>query len=196
MSIENKLDFVETPIGLDSLLPQKDKLAKQIIFTVSAVVLLVVVGMGKFKPLIGVDYPFDRFIFAKINGVINSIVSVLLVVGLMQVKSKNYAAHKKSMLAAIILSSLFLVFYIIHHISNGDTYFGGNGNLKYIYYFLLITHIALASVILPFILLSAYYSLSGQFAKHKKLSRITWPMWLYVSVTGVIVFLFINPYYH
>jgi putative membrane protein len=87
------------------------------------------------------------------------------------------------------------VFYIIHHISNGDTAYVGNGSTKYIYNTLLISHIALASVILPFILFSAYQSLSGQFQKHKKISKITWPLWLYVSVSGVIVFLFINPYY-
>jgi putative membrane protein len=125
----------------------------------------------------------------------NTIVSVLLVVGLMQVKNKNLSGHKNTMLTAIILSSLFLVFYIIHHISNGDTAYDGNGSTKYIYYTLLISHIALASVILPFILFSAYQSLSGQFEKHKKISKITWPLWLYVSVSGVIVFLFINPYY-
>jgi putative membrane protein len=181
--------------NLKPILLPNDKLAKGIIYSVSAVVLLVVVGMGKFKPLVGVEFPFDRFIFARINGVINTIVSILLFVGLLQVKNKNYAGHKRSMMSAILLSSLFLVFYIIHHISNGDTVFGGNGNLKYIYYTLLISHIAMASIILPFILLSAYNSLSGQYEKHKKISRITWPMWLYVSVSGVIVFLFINPYY-
>jgi putative membrane protein len=181
--------------SLQPVIKQNDKLAKGLIYAVSAVVLLVVVAMGKFKPLIGVEFPFDRFIFARINGVINTIVSVLLVVGLMQVKNKNFSGHKNTMLTAIILSSLFLVFYIIHHISNGDTAYDGNGSTKYIYYTLLISHIALASVILPFILFSAYQSLSGQFQKHKKISKITWPLWLYVSVSGVIVFLFINPYY-
>jgi putative membrane protein len=186
---------MENKTSLQAILTPNDKLAKGIIISVSAVVLLVVIGMGKYKPLVGVEFGFDRFIFAKINGVINTIVSILLFVGLLQVKNKNYTGHKRSMLSAIILSSLFLVFYIIHHISNGDTVFGGNGNLRYIYYFILISHIALASVILPFILFSAYQSLSGQYEKHKKLSRITWPLWLYVSVTGVIVFLFIYPYY-
>jgi putative membrane protein len=180
---------------LKPLFTANDKLAKIIIFSVSAIVLLVVVGMGKYKPLVDVEFGFDRFIFAKVNAVINTMVSILLIVGLLQVKNKKFAAHKRSMMTAIILSSLFLVFYIVHHISNGDTVFGGNGNLRYIYYTLLISHIALASIILPFILFSAYQSLTGQYEKHKKLSKITWPLWLYVSVTGVIVFLFIYPYY-
>jgi putative membrane protein len=191
--MENKLERLESQ--LSPVLKQDNKKAKLLIFTVSIVVFLVVIAMGKFKPLIDVEFPFDRFIFAKMNGVINTIVSVLLVIALMQVKNKNSIGHKKSMLVAIALSSLFLVFYIIHHISNADTSFGGIGSIKYIYYFLLISHIFLASAILPFILYSAYYALSGQYESHKKVSKYTWPLWLYVSVTGVIVFLFIQPYY-
>jgi putative membrane protein len=100
------------------------------------------------------------------------------------------------MLTAILLSSLFLISYICHHLLAGDTKFGGSGTVRYIYYFILGTHIVLAGVILPFILFTAYRALIGEFDKHKKLVRITWPVWFYVAVTGVIVYLMISPYYN
>ena len=99
------------------------------------------------------------------------------------------------MLTAIILSVLFLVSYIAHHLLAGDTVYGGEGSIRYFYYFILITHIILAAIILPFILFTAYRSLTGEYDKHKKLARYTWPLWLYVSVTGVLVYLMISPYY-
>jgi putative membrane protein len=180
---------------MQPILKQNDKLANIIIFTLSIVVFAVVVLMGKFKPLQDVEFGFDRFIFAKVIAVLNTIVSILLLVGLMQVRSKNFEGHKRSMLGAILCSALFLIFYIIHHISNPDTAFGGIGPVRYIYYFLLITHIILAATILPFILLTAYRALYGGYDKHKKMAKYTWPLWFYVGVSGVIVYLFISPYY-
>jgi putative membrane protein len=177
------------------MLKQNDTLAKKIIGLVSVVIFLVVVGMGKYKPLLEVEFPFNRYLFAHIIGVLNSIVSILLVIALVQIKNKNVEGHKKTMLAAIITSVLFLVFYILHHISNADTAFGGVGFIRYIYYPLLISHIILAATILPFILFTAYQGLTNQFAKHKKLAKITWPLWLFVSASGVIVYLMIKPYY-
>ena len=152
---------------------------------------------------------FDPHIFATINAGINSIVAVLLIAGLLTVKSKNYIAHKKIMLAAISLSVLFLISYVCHHLFSGDTKYGDlnhdgilsadekalAGSLRYVYYFILITHIPLAGIILPFILFTAYRALSGDYQKHKKLARITWPIWFYVAVTGVVVYLMISPYY-
>lgn len=98
-------------------------------------------------------------------------------------------------MSAIVLSVLFLVSYIAHHLLSGDTKFGGEGTIRLVYFIILITHIFLAAVILPFILFTAYRSLTGEYEKHKKLARYTWPLWLYVSVTGVIVYLMISPYY-
>ncbi len=177
------------------LIKQNDKLANIVIITLSVVVFAVVVLMGKYKPLLNVTFGFDRYIFAKIIALLNTTVAVLLLAGLVQVKNKNFQGHKKMMLGAIALSALFLIFYIIHHISNPDTAFGGIGPIKYIYYFLLITHIILAATILPFILLTAYRALYGGYEKHKKMAKYTWPLWFYVSVSGVIVYLFISPYY-
>ena len=99
------------------------------------------------------------------------------------------------MLTAIILSTLFLISYICHHLFAGETKFGGTGTAKIIYYIILGTHIPLAGIILPFILFTAYRALIGEWPGHKKLARITWPVWFYVAITGVAVYWMISPYY-
>ena len=99
-------------------------------------------------------------------------------------------------MAALILSVLFLVSYIAHHLLAGETKFGGVGAIKTIYLLILFTHIVLAAIILPFILFTAYRALTADFPAHKKLAKYTWPLWFYVAVTGPIVYLMISPYYH
>lgn len=174
-------------------LERNDKGAYWIIGIVSAIVFGAVVLLK--QGTVHMDLGFDAHIFAHINAVVNTIVSVLLMTGYILVLNKKYDAHKNVMLAAIGFSVLFLLSYIAHHLFAGETKFGGVGAVRYIYFFILITHIILAAVILPFILYTSYQSLSGQYAKHKKVARITFPIWLYVSVTGVIVYLLISPYY-
>ena len=178
---------------LTPVLKKNDKQARLLIFTVSFVVFAAVAILSKVK--LEVDLGFDIHIFALINAVINSAVSILLVWALIAVKNKQYLLHKNIMLGAILLSVLFLVSYIAHHLLAGDTIYGGTGNIRYFYYFILITHIFLAAIILPFILFTAYRSLTGEYAKHKKLAKYTWPLWLYVSITGVLVYMMISPYY-
>ncbi len=178
---------------LTPLFQKNDKQARLLIFTVSFVVFAAVAVLSRVK--LEVDLGFDIHVFALINAVINSAVSILLIWALIAVKGKNYLLHKKLMLTAIVLSVLFLVSYIAHHLLAGDTIYGGEGAVRYFYYFILITHIILAAIILPFILFTAYRSLTGEYDKHKKLARYTWPLWLYVSVTGVLVYLMISPYY-
>lgn len=178
---------------LTPVLKKNDKQARLLILTVSFVVFAAVVILSRVK--LEADLGFDIHIFALINAIINSTVSILLVAGLMAVKQKNYVRHKNIMISAIVLSVLFLVSYIAHHLLSGDTKFGGEGTIRLVYFIILITHIFLAAVILPFILFTAYRSLTGEYEKHKKLARYTWPLWLYVSVTGVIVYLMISPYY-
>jgi putative membrane protein len=178
---------------LQPSLKKNDKKAKLLIYTVSIVVFAAVVFLSKFK--LDVDLGFDVHMFAKANAIINSLVAILLLAGLFTVKQKNYELHKKIMLSAIALSVLFLLSYIGHHLLAGETKFGGTGTIKKIYYFILITHIPLAAIILPFILFTAYRALTGEYDKHKKLVRITWPVWFYVAVTGVVVYLMISPYY-
>ena len=99
------------------------------------------------------------------------------------------------MMGAMVLSFFFLVSYILHHLLTVDTHFGGEGAIRYFYFPLLITHIVLAATILPFILLTTYRALTGDFSAHKKIARITYPIWLYVSISGVLVYLLISPYY-
>jgi len=187
---------------------KNDKQAKLVIYTVSLVVFAAVVFLSKYK--LDADLGFNVHLFAKANAVINSLVAILLMAGLFTAKQKNFVLHKKIMLSAIALSVLFLLSYIAHHLLAGDTKYGDinhdgiisldekvlAGNLRMLYYFILITHIPLAAIILPFILFTAYRALTGEYDKHKKLVRITWPVWFYVAVTGVVVYLMISPYYN
>jgi putative membrane protein len=174
-------------------LTKNDKLARTLIFIVSFVVFAAVVMLGRVK--LDVDLGFDERIFAKVNAVINSLVAVLLVAGIVTAKSRKYVTHKKIMLSAMVLSLLFLISYICHHLFAGETKFGGEGTIRYVYYAILITHIILAAIILPFILFTAYRALIGENAAHRKLAKITWPIWFYVAVTGPVVYLLISPYY-
>jgi len=178
---------------LSPLLSKNDKTARLLIFTVSFVVFAAVAVLSKVQ--LDIDLGFDVHIFAAINAVINSAVSILLIAAFIAVRRKQYIAHRNLMYGAIVLSILFLVSYIAHHLLAGDTKFGGEGTIRYVYFFILITHIFLAAIILPFILFTAYRALTGQFEQHKKLARYTFPLWLYVSITGVLVYLFISPYY-
>lgn len=178
---------------LSPVLKKNDKLAKRLIAVVSFVVFAAVVALGKIK--LNVDLGFDVHLFAKINAVLNSAVAILLLSALIAVKQKKYWLHKRIMLVAILLSVLFLVSYICHHLFTGDTKFGGEGAIRYIYFFILITHIFLAAIILPFILFTAYRALIAEWPAHKKIARITWPIWFYVAITGVAVYLLISPYY-
>jgi putative membrane protein len=178
---------------LSPSIKKNDKTARLLILTVSFVVFAAVVVLSKVK--LNASLGFDVHLFAQINAIINSIVSVLLVAALIAVKRRRYESHKKIMLTAMFLSVLFLVSYICHHLLAGDTKFGGEGAMRYIYFFILITHIFLAAIILPFILFTAYRGLVAEWPLHRKLAKITWPVWLYVSVTGVVVYLMISPYY-
>lgn len=178
---------------LDASIKKNDGLARGLILTVSLVVFLAVVILSRVK--LDVDLGFDVHVFATINAVINSIVTVLLIAAFAAVKNRRYTLHKKIMLTAMFLSVLFLVSYIAHHLLTGDTRYGGTGMIRTLYFFILITHIFLAAIILPFILFTAYRGLVAEWPAHRKIAKITWPIWLYVSITGVVVYLMISPYY-
>ena len=131
----------------------------------------------------------------KLNAMFNGACSILLVISLFQIRSRNIRAHKILNIITFILSSLFLVSYIIFHATGIQTTYGGEGAVRYLYYFILITHIILAAVVLPLVLLSFYSGLQMNVAKHRRLVRWSFPIWLYVTVTGVVVYLMISPYY-
>ena len=192
---------------LQPLLVKNDSKANKLIWVFSVIVFIAVAFLAKFK--LNLHLGFNVHVFATFNAVVNSIVAVCLVAGLVAIKTKKYVLHRNIMMTAILLSLLFLLSYICHHLLAGETMFGDTnhdgvlsvdekaavGSLRTIYYTILITHIPLAAVIRPFILFTAYRSLTGQYEKHKKLARITWPIWFYVAVTGVVVYLMISPYY-
>ncbi len=179
---------------LTPLFKKDDKKAQLIIWIASIAVFALVAITSKYK--LDWNLGFDIHLFALANAIINSAVTVLLIAGLITVKNKQYVMHKRLMLFAIILSSLFLLSYVGHHLFAGETKYGGPHDGKYYaYIFILATHIPLATIILPFALFTAYRSLTGEYEKHKKLAKYTWPLWLYVSITGVLVYWFISPYY-
>ena len=178
---------------LQASIKKNDSLAYTVIAVLSVVVFSAVVLLR--KDAIKLDLGFNAHIFAKINAFINSAVSVLLVAGLVLVKQRKLEAHRNVMLGCIGLSTLFLVSYIAHHLMAPETKFGGTGAIHTFYILMLISHIFLAAFILPIILFTAYQSLSGDFDKHKKIARYAFPIWLYVSLTGVLVYIMISPYY-
>ena len=125
---------------------------------------------------------------SAVNAALNTLSTIFLVLAFREIKLRNFRKHMQFNLAAFITSSLFLVSYVIYHHYVGDTKFMGEGFIRYIYFFILITHVVLSVAVVPLILSSFYFSLSGKFETHKKVSRFTFPIWLYVSVTGVVVF--------
>ncbi len=192
---------------LQPSIEKNDRKAKILIWTVSIIVFVAVAFLSKYKLII--DLGFNPHLFATANAIINSIVAFLLLAGLITIKQKKYSLHKMIMLSAMALSILFLLCYIGHHLLAGETKYGDInhdglvddaerlqvGGLRTLYYIILVTHIPLAAIILPFILFAAYRALTGEYEKHKKLTRITWPVWFYVAITGVIVYYMISPYY-
>lgn len=194
---------------LKPLLRKNDRKARILIITVSAIVFIVVTVLGKYNLAGKVNLSFDEHIFALINAFINATVALLLVAGLINIRNRNFEMHKRIMLTALALSVLFLVSYIFHHLLAGETAYGETdgikglsaaelaaaGDMRKFYLLLLLTHIPLAGLVLPFILFAAYRALTGEYEKHKKLVRIVWPVWFYVAITGVIIYCMIEPYY-
>ena len=187
---------------------KNDKKAKMLIGIFSVVVFVAVAFLNKFT--LNVELPFDKHIFALANAILNSAVCVLLIAALIAVKSKKFLLHKNLMLFAMLMSVLFLVSYIAHHLFAGETIYGDSdfngkvdsleaiavGNMKPFYLVLLFTHIILAATSLPFILFTAYRGLTGEFEDHKRKAKRMWPIWFYVAATGPLVYLMIKPYYH
>ncbi len=130
-----------------------------------------------------------------IYATINAFTAIILITAVIQIKKGNRKAHEILMKTAIALSALFLVMYVAYHMTSDSTPFGGEGYIRGIYYFILISHILLSIIIIPFVLVTYVKALAKRFDKHKRIARITFPMWLYVAITGVIIYLMISPYY-
>lgn len=168
----------------------KEKKYKGVIIALSVVIPVAVAVLFTVK-IPGYDLSFLPPIYATTNG----LTAVILVVAVMQIKKGNRIAHEVLMKTAIGLSALFLLMYVAYHMTSDSTPFGGEGFIRHVYFFILITHILLSIVIIPLVLFTYVRALSSRFDKHKKLAKITFPLWLYVAVTGVIVYLMISPYY-
>ncbi|GAA4276951.1 DUF420 domain-containing protein [Aquimarina mytili] len=130
-------------------------------------------------------------IYASVNG----LTAVILIAALWAIKNKKVTLHEKLMKTAILCSVVFLIMYVAYHMTSDSTKFGGEGTIRYVYYFILITHIVLSIVVIPFVLITYVRALAQRFDKHRKMARITFPIWLYVAISGVLVYLMISPYY-
>ena len=183
-----------------------EKTINRIIFIISVAVPLLVAVLF-YTPAIHLN--INTSFLPKFHAMLNSGVAILLLAGLYFIKNKNRKAHKISMMSAFSLSALFLISYVLYHTSTDATIFGDSnfdgilseeekaalGSEKMLYYSILISHIILAALILPFILITLSRALTEKFDKHRKIARITWPLWFYVAVTGVVVYFMIAPYY-
>ncbi len=170
-----------------------DKLVFRLVFTISIVVFMTVLILSMLPKASVI--PSYAELLPKLNAVLNGTCSILLLISLYQIKRKNIELHKRLNIAAFLLSSLFLVSYIWFHSFGIETRFPAGNSLRPVYFFILSTHIVLAAIVLPLVLISFYYGLTMQVQKHRRLTRWSFPVWLYVTVTGVIVYLMISPYY-
>lgn len=169
----------------------------------AAVAFIILVPQAK------IDFGFNTHILPLFHAILNSTTAILLLASLYFIRHGQVRAHKRANWTAVVLSTIFLVSYVIYHASTPSTRFGDlnhdgllsdaekaqAGSLRYIYYFILTTHILLSGIIIPFVLFTLQRAYQEKFDKHRRLARITWPLWLYVAVTGVVVYVMISPYY-
>jgi len=157
----------------------------------SSVVLILVVAMR----YISLNMPFDVMVLPPFHAVLNSLTALCLITALIFVKTGNITRHKQSNILALSLSAVFLVSYVLYHVSTEPTSYGGEGLSKLVYYILLATHVFLAAVSLPFILFTFIRAYTGQIERHKQMARWVFPIWLYVAITGPVCYFMLAPYY-
>jgi putative membrane protein len=165
---------------------------KKLIITLSIVLPLVIAMLLGMPKINGYDLTFLPPIYASFNG----LTSILLVLAVLAIKRGNSVLHERLIKICIFLSVSFLVMYVLYHLTSESTRFGGIGMIRYVYFFILITHVFLSIIVIPFVLFTYVRAISGNFERHKALAKFTFPIWLYVAVTGVIVYLMISPYYN
>ncbi len=165
---------------------------RKVIIVLSVIIPLAVAILFRVPPIPGYDFSFLPPIYATLNG----ITAVLLITSYWAIRNKKRELHEVLNKTCIGLSSAFLAMYVAYHLTSEPTPYGGEGVARSIYFFVLISHIALSVVVVPFVLFTFSRALSGDFERHRRLAKFTFPIWLYVAVTGVIVYLMISPYYH
>lgn len=169
----------------------EEKKYKKLITIVSIVIPLAVAALFGIKIPNVEPLSFLPPIYASING----LTAVLLIASVVAIKKGNKKLHEQLNTTAIVCSALFLVMYVAYHMTSDSTKFGGEGVIKYVYLFILITHIILSIVVIPFVLITFMRARLRNFSEHKRIAKITFPLWLYVAITGVVVYLMISPYY-
>lgn len=175
----------------------ENKSADKIIFRAIIIVSVIVFGVVAYIYSLpkAENIPDYIKILPKLNAFINGTCAILLILSLRMIKKKNIQAHKKLNITALVLSALFLVSYIIFHSYGIETRFPADNSLRPLYLIILLTHIILAAIVLPLVFISFYYGLNNKVEKHRKIVRFSYPVWLYVTISGVIVYLMISPYY-
>jgi len=167
-----------------------EKKLNRVAWVLSIIVFALVVSMRRFKVDAGIDFSFLPAVYSTLN----FITFLLLLAGFYFIRvRKDMAVHRKLMVSALVSSVLFLLGYVVYHMTTPETLFCQEGSIRYVYFFLLITHIVLAAVILPFILFTFIRAYTGQYARHKKMARWVYPLWLYVAATGPILYLMLLP---
>ncbi len=175
-------------------LTKTDKIAIPVIIALSVlvpIVVLILMNLPERYNLLGTQ----SGTFPLFHAVLNGSTAVLLLMGYFFMKIREYKLHRNVMITAFALSAVFLVSYVISKISNEPVHYEGEGMLKYMYFFILISHIALSAIIIPLVLFTMYRGLTAEYEKHAKIARWTFPIWLYVAITGVLVYIFMYPYY-
>lgn len=165
-----------------------------LIIIVSILVPVVVAALFFISPP-QVQHNLPLSFFPKFHALLNSLTALCLLVGIYFIKQKKIRQHRAAMLTAFFLSAVFLVSYVTYHTLSESTPYGGEGFIRYVYFFILITHIVLAALILPLILFTFAKALNNKIAEHRRLAKWTFPLWLYVAITGVLVYLMVSPYY-
>lgn len=167
-----------------------------LIWTISVIAVILILGINYIpRSTTGTIAGIDLKVLPLLNAIFNGIAFILLICALVMIKQKKIKAHTYFIYGAFGATALFLISYLTYHAMAGSTHFGGEGLLSYLYYFVLITHIILATILLPLALITLGKGLNMDVVKHRKIARWTMPIWLYVSLTGVLVYLMISPYY-
>ena len=175
---------------------KKDSFFVPLIIVLSILIPIVVALLMIFPDVLRIESEsLDFRSLPFFHAILNGSTSILLFTGFILIKNKNTKAHKISMLTAFILSAVFLVSYVISKLTNAPVPFGGEGIIRYIYFFVLISHIILSITVLPLALFSIYRGMTGEISKHKRIVKWTFPIWMYVTITGVMVYLLMAPYY-